>query len=191
MLSRPQPSARVSSSSVASPTASHGEIRACQSSSASHMFPMPAMTRWSTRTSPRSRAGSVARRRATRSETRVASARRSGPSRRVAPASSRRIGPVPLRRFPSRRAQDEPRAPPPGSLAHGPDAPAPVHPEMAAEDDVALEPEQQVLSHCVDRLQDAAVDPLSDVRHEPARVGRRRLDPFADQGTEPRGRAME
>ena len=99
--------------------------------------------------------------------------------------------PVPLGRLPARRAQDEPRATSPGPLADRSDTPAPVHPEMTAKDDIALEAEQQVLAHRVDRLEHAAVDRLGDVRHEPARVGRRRPDPLADEWAEPRGGSME
>ena len=191
MVSRPHCRALASSSSVAWPTESQGERRACQSSSASHMFPIPATTRWSTRTSPSSRAGSVARSRATRSGTRVASASRSGPSRRASArielsAPARSTGSPPSAACAGRATGD-----PPGPLADPCDTPAPVHPEMTAKNDIALEAEQQVLAHRVDRLEHPAVDRLGHVRHEPARVGRRRRDPLADEWAEPRGGSME
>ena len=191
MVSRPHCRALASSSSVAWPTESQGERRACQSSSASHMFPIPATTRWSTRTSPSSRAGSVARSRTTRSGTRVASASRSGPSRRATRASSWSTGPfhwVASQRGVRRTSHGRPRQ---GRSPTRADTPAPVHPEMTAKDDIALEAEQQVLAHRVDRLEHPAVDRLGHVRHEPARVGRRRLDPLADEWAEPRGGSME
>ena len=53
-------SARSRSEAFTSRTASHGERRPCQSSSASHMFPIPATSRWSSSASPSRRVGSEA-----------------------------------------------------------------------------------------------------------------------------------
>jgi hypothetical protein len=52
---------------------------------------------------------------------------------------------------------------------------------MAAEDDAALEVEQEVLADGLDTLQDAAVDGAGDARRLPARVRALGLDPLPDE----------
>jgi hypothetical protein len=69
--------------------------------------------------------------------------------------------------------------------------PASLHPQVAAHDDVPLEGEEEVLADRVDRLENAAVDPLGDVLHRGARVRRLGLDPLADEHLEPLRGACE
>src|SRR3954465_10381627 len=47
----------------------------------------------------------------------------------------------------------------------GLDPPAAVHPQMAAQDEAALEPEQEILSHRLDRLEPPPVEPLGKALH--------------------------
>ena len=89
-------------------------MRACQRSSASHMFPIPATTRWSTSTSPRSERG----RPAARARRRPPTSRLVGEQVGAEPTGDARVElehrPVPLRRLPPRCAEDEPRLTAPG-----------------------------------------------------------------------------
>src|SRR5205085_6681400 len=81
-------------------------------------------------------------------------------------------------------AQDEPRPAdlPAAARAH---PPAPRHPQVAAQDDAALEPEQEVLPDRLDRLEPPTVEALRDARELPARVWRGDLEPLADEQLEP------
>jgi hypothetical protein len=87
-------------------------------------------------------------------------------------------------------AQDEP-----GS-AHGPsprrlDAPATAHAEVAAEDETALECEQDVLADRLDLLESAPVDPSSDSEGGCARVWRRGREDLPLEHAQPVGGAVE
>ena len=96
------------------------------------------------------------------------------------PAVDRQHRAVPLHRLERVAAQHEPRT----SDARRPSrlhAPAPVHPEVTADDEPALEAQQQVLPDRFDRLEHAAVDRLRDPGGLPARIRRARLDPLADE----------
>ena len=63
--------------------------------------------------------------------------------------------PVPLARLDAGAAQDEPRSATQAGRPRGHDGPAPVHPQMAVQDDAALEAEQQVLPDRLDGRADA------------------------------------
>ena len=132
-----------------------GETRASQSASAFHMFPMPATSRCrSSSASPSSRfavrPAQVAHHRV---RAPVGSPSTSGPSRpQRHPRRELEHRPVPEHRLALRAAQHEPR-PARRARARPASAPAARHAQVAAQDDAALEPEQQVLPDGVDRLQ--------------------------------------
>ena len=69
--------------------------------------------------------------------------------------------------------------------------PASGHPQVAPHDHPALEPEQEVLAHRVDRLEDPAVDAGRDAGGLAARMRRLDLEPLADERLEPPRRAMD
>ena len=87
-------------------------------------------------------------------------------------------------------AQHEPRTTGAGR-ADRPDAPAPVHPQVAPDRDAALEAEEQVLPDCLDALEPATVDRLRDARDEPAGMRGRRRQAEPDERLESRCGAME
>ena len=71
------------------------------------------------------------------------------------------------------------------------DAPAAVHPQMAAEDEPALEPQEEVLPHRLDLLQPPPVEPLRQPLDRRARMRRLDLHPLADENLEPPSRPMQ
>jgi hypothetical protein len=62
---------------------------------------------------------------------------------------------------------------------------------VASEDEPALEGEEKVLAHRLDRLEPQAVDRLGDAEDTRAAVVRLRVDDVADERLEPRRRTME
>ena len=87
-------------------------------------------------------------------------------------------------------AQDEPRA----AGARGAllaDAPASRHPQVAAQHEPALEAEQQVLAHRLDRLERQPVQPLDDPLRRGARMRRLHLHALPCQHLQPLGSAVE
>ena len=150
--------------------------------------------------SPRRAAGPGAPRRATASpaprsrptaaSTSNSSASTSWPSRRRFRVSSVSTGPF----------QSTPSSVSPRSTSHGRpvrclparlDPPATGHPQVAADDEPALEAEQQVLADRLDRLEHAAVDTRRDLRRLGARVRRLDLEPLADERLQPQRRTVE
>ena len=69
--------------------------------------------------------------------------------------------------------------------------PAPAHAQVAAQDQAALEAQEQVLPDRLDRLEPAAVEPLGRERRGRARVRRLDRDALADQRLQPARRAVE
>ena len=57
------------------------------------------------------------------------------------------------------------------------DAPAAGHPQVAPQHEAALEMEQQILAHCLDRLEQPPVEPLCELLARSSRM--RRLDRHA------------
>jgi DNA-binding transcriptional MerR regulator/methylmalonyl-CoA mutase cobalamin-binding subunit len=81
-------------------------------------------------------------------------------------------------------AQHEPRQAAPLDAA-ALDAPATVHPQMAAEHEPALEMEQEILADRLDRFQRPAVEPLRQLLRRSAGVRRLHLDPLSRQNLQP------
>ena len=71
------------------------------------------------------------------------------------------------------------------------DAPTALHPQVAAQDEPALEAQQQVLADRLDRLEPAAVEPLGEALRRRARMRRLDLDPLADEHLQSRGGAVQ
>ena len=97
------------------------------------------------------------------SSSRGGRSRMSGPSRRMPRAWSSSTGPFHCRAStfePRRTSHGRPRQ----LAAARHERPAAVHPQVAAQDVAALEPEQQVLAHRLDREQPAAVEACSAIR---------------------------
>ena len=69
--------------------------------------------------------------------------------------------------------------------------PAPAHAQVAAQDQAALEAQEQVLADRLDRLQPAAVESLGRERRGRARMRRLDRDALADQHLQPSRRAVE
>ena len=65
------------------------------------------------------------------------------------------------------------------------------HAQVAADDDVAVETEEEVLAHRVDRNEAAAVDPLGHPRGRAAWMGRLRLEALADENSKTSRRTVE
>ena len=167
-----------------------GRDRASQSASAFHLFPIPATRRWSRIASPTARPRSPRRMRAAISSSRGGRSRMSGPSRGMPRAWSSSTGPFHCRAStfePRRTSHGRPRT----SAAARHKRPAAVHPQVAAEHVAALEAEQQVLAHCLDRKETAAVELLGDPADLRARVRRLHLDLLADERLEAARGAME
>ena len=102
----------------------------------------------------------------------------------------REDGPVPEHALELVAAKHEPRE----SSARLParlDPPAAGHPQVAADDDPALEAKQQVLPDGFDRLEHAAVDPRRDAGRLGAGMRRLHLEPLADERLEPHRSAVE
>jgi methanogenic corrinoid protein MtbC1 len=93
-------------------------------------------------------------------------------------------GPVQEQRLLLVTAEDEPR-PADDPRTAVTDEPTTAHPEVAPDDDPALEPQQQVLAGGLDRLETPAVDPLGDVLHRGARMRRLGRHPLPHQHLEP------
>jgi hypothetical protein len=89
-------------------------------------------------------------------------------------------GPVPEHRFELSSAEDEPR-PPGASRAARLDTPPPAHPEVAAEDEAALEAQEEVLADCLDTFQPSPVELRRELFRRCTRVGRLDLEPLADE----------
>ena len=77
-------------------------------------------------------------------------------------------------------AQHEPWLPEDGCVATE-DAPASLHPQVAADDEAALEVEQQVLTDRLDALQSAAVEARRELLHRGARMRGLDLELLSDQ----------
>jgi MerR family transcriptional regulator, light-induced transcriptional regulator len=95
-------------------------------------------------------------------------------------------GPIPEQSLALRAAQHEPRAADELRSART-DAPAPVHPQMAAEDEISFEAKQKILARGVDGEEAATVQPLRDPFHRSARMRRLHLHTFADEHLQPAG----
>ena len=106
---------------------------------------------------------------------RVAEDVRAEPSHRAPPTRQLQHRPVPQHRLVLGAAQDEPRpaGTPRATLLH---APAAGHAQVAAQDETALEPQQQVLPHRLDRLEPEPVQPLHQPLPARPRVRRLHLD---------------
>src|SRR5262245_14030664 len=100
--------------------------------------------------------------------------------RSMPPAVEREHRAVPLRCLPLARAEHEPGSSALRRASSPPDAPAPVHPQMAPDHDVALEREEEVLPG-VHAFEDAAVDRSGDTGHETPPVRALRLDALAHE----------
>src|SRR5581483_2519829 len=98
--------------------------------------------------------------------------------------------PVPLPSLEAAPAEDEPRPSPQRGPARD-ERPAPAHPQVAVQDEAALEPQQQVLPDRLDREQSAAVQPLDEPARCRARMGRLDLEPLADERLQAPRRAVE
>ena len=77
------------------------------------------------------------------------------------------------------------------SAAGRPDAPPPSHPQVAAQDEPALEPQQEVLADRLDGLEPPAVEAVCDPRQRRARVRRLHSHPLADESLQTPGGAVE
>jgi len=106
-------------------------------------------------------------------------------------ASQREHRTVPLRRLPFATAQDEPRGAPPRDVGTPADTPAAVHAQVAPDDHVTLEAQEQVLPDRVHRLEQAAVDGRRDTGHSAARIRALGLQALAHENVEPAGDAVE
>jgi hypothetical protein len=71
------------------------------------------------------------------------------------------------------------------------DAPPAVHPQMASQDEAAVEVEQEVLADRFHPLEPTAVEPRGEPFHRGPRMRRLDLDALADQNLQPAGRAVE
>ena len=155
------------------------------------MFPIPETSRWVCSASPSGSAGSAPRRRASIASTSGSAASTSGPSRRATSSSTRSTGPFELQRLHALAAEHEPR-PPEHGLLDRLHVPAPVHPQVAPDDEPALEPEQEVLPDRLDRLEPTSrAEALRDARHLGLRMRRLDLDDLSHERLEPTRRAME
>jgi hypothetical protein len=92
------------------------------------------------------------------------------PERSYGPAPEREDGPVPLRGLPLGAAKNQPRRALPGTVANAPYAPTPTHAEVAADDDAAVEVQEQVLANGLDALEHPPVDGSGDSGHTAARI---------------------
>ena len=158
--SAPAPSRASSRAPRATPRRpSHGDTRACQSASAAQMFPIPAMTRWSSRTSPSSRAGSA---RPERAATEIAgrptpSPSTSGPTAAPDAGFELEHRPVPLDRLPAaarRTSHGRPRPRAPAGWTRQ----RPLMRRWLRTVETALEAQQEVLAHRVDGFEQLPVD---------------------------------
>ena len=190
IASRPQPSAARSSSSRTAPTGSHGETRACHRSSASHMFPIPETTRWSTSTSPTTPEGSARRTLARRLLDRRLVRDQVRPEPPHAACVERQHRPVPLRRLPVRRAAGRATAGPAPSATGA----MRQRPFIRRWLRTVTPPSNRSSRFFPTASTDSRTRP-STARatpvDEPARVRRRRLYPLADEHLQPLGGAME
>ena len=89
--------------------------------------------------------------------------------------------PVPQHRFVRRAAEHEPRLACAEVAAARVNPPAALHLQMAAQDDAALEAEEDVLAHRLDLLEHAAVQPFGDALHRRRGMRCFDFDAFADE----------
>ena len=109
----------------------------------------------------------------------VEDVRAKGADRRAAPRKLQHRA-VPEHRLVLGAAEDQPRpaaARPPRLV----DAPAAGHLQVTAQDETALEAQQQVLPHRLDRLEAEAVEALREPLHGGAGMRRLDLDALADE----------
>jgi hypothetical protein len=97
---------------------------------------------------------------------------------------------VPLPRLPRASPEHEPRAAACGR-ATSLDPPTAAHPQVAANDDASLEPEQEVLPDRLHALEHTTVDGLRYFRRQALRVRALGLDPLPDERLEERRDAPE
>jgi hypothetical protein len=105
-------------------------------------------------------------------------------------ASQLEHGTVPQHALEALAAQDEPRLAA-SSLTARLEPPAAGHSQVAAEDESALETQQQVLPDRLDALQQAAVEPLRDLLRRSPRIRRLDLQPFAHERLQAQRGTME
>ena len=98
--------------------------------------------------------------------------------------------PVPLGGLEACAPEDDPRAAEELGVARE-DAPAAVHPKVAAQDDASLEAEQEVLADRLDGVEPPPVQLFGQVLQRCARVRRLDLDALADEDLQPARRAVE
>ena len=101
-------------------------------------------------------------------------------------------GPVPEDGLGLGPAENEPGHPAPGAVSvSGENLPAPLHPEVAAQDEPVLEAQDQVLADGLDLQQRAAVEPLGDSGEPGARMRRLDVELLADEDLEVARRAVK
>jgi hypothetical protein len=98
--------------------------------------------------------------------------------------------PVPLASLPIAPAQHEPREPPQRRAARI-EPPAATHAEMATEDDVAFESQEQMLPHRFDALEHASVEDARDAGRLPSRVRALDLEPLSYERLKEHRRPVE
>ena len=139
--------------------------------------------------SPTARPGCPERSRATIASRSGGRARMSGPDTRTARWSGPRTGPSTC------TASSRPRAgrvgPPEDRRPRGAHEPASPHAQMTADDDAALEAQQEVLANRFDGLEPQPVHAVGDARDGRPRVRRLGLDALPDQRLETAGRAVQ
>ena len=99
--------------------------------------------------------------------------------------------PVPENRFVVRGTEHEPRTSDPRALLARPHLPAPPHPQVATEDEPALEAQEQVLAQRLHRLEPPSVEPLGEAPGRGLRMRRLDLHLLADQHLEPARRSVQ
>ena len=114
----------------------------------------------------------------------------SGPSRVDAAAAELEHGAVPEHAL-ATLARSTSHGRPARASPRGPQLPAAAHPQVAAQDEPALELEQQVLPDRLDALEPAAVEPGREPQRLGARVRRLDLEPLTDERLQPRRRSVE
>ena len=133
----------------------------------------------------------AARHAAARASSRSRAPRRGCPGRDAREAAVRaRARPVPEHGLVLARRAARATASHAGRAA-GLDAPATVHPQVAAQDEAAVEAEEEVLPDRLHPLEPPAVEPLGEPLHRGARVRGLDLDSLADENLQPLRRAVE
>ena len=153
------------------------------------MFPIPETSRWLWSASPSQRSPALRSLRDNRVDVELRPEHVRA-ELGEAPPSSVSTGP-----FHCTASSSAPRRTSHGSPARevprGVDPPAPVHPQVAADDEPALEAKQQVLPDGLDRLEHAPVHGLGNTRRLSTRIRRRRLEPLTDERLQAPGGAVE